>query len=59
MLDVLICVVLFKLHVCFVFRFQELDLSKEAFIFSESARESDWKRFVEEALHLKQKYKMV
>ncbi|XP_064617717.1 inositol polyphosphate 5-phosphatase OCRL-like isoform X2 [Liolophura sinensis] len=39
--------------------FQELDLSKEAFIFSESARELDWKRFVEEALHLKQKYKMV
>ena len=40
-------------------RFQELDLSKEAFVFSESVREGEWRSVVAKSLHAKQDYKMV
>ena len=40
-------------------RFQELDLSKNAYIFAGSAREEEWYRRVREALHPKAKYKRV
>ncbi|XP_074658633.1 inositol polyphosphate 5-phosphatase OCRL-like isoform X2 [Tubulanus polymorphus] len=39
--------------------FQELDLSKEAFIFNESAREEDWYKQVTQALHPQAKYRKV
>ncbi|ELT95411.1 hypothetical protein CAPTEDRAFT_130250 [Capitella teleta] len=39
--------------------FQELDLSKNAYIFSESVREEDWYKRIKEALHPKAKYKKV
>jgi phosphatidylinositol-bisphosphatase len=39
--------------------FQELDLSKEAFVFSESPREEEWQKIVAASLHPKAKYKQV
>lgn len=39
--------------------FQELDLSKNVYIFSESAREEEWLHRVEDALHVKTPYKKV
>nr|KAG5691659.1 hypothetical protein BaRGS_022934 [Batillaria attramentaria] len=37
--------------------FQELDLSREAFIFSESAREAEWQEAVKTYLHPRAKYR--
>ena len=37
--------------------FQELDLSKEAFVFNESPKEEDWLRVVSNSLHPKATYK--
>jgi hypothetical protein len=40
----------------FIF-FQELDLSKEAFVFNESPREDEWRTAVTASLHPGAKYK--
>ncbi|XP_078485744.1 inositol polyphosphate 5-phosphatase OCRL isoform X2 [Ciona intestinalis] len=39
--------------------FQELDLSKEAFVFTESSREEEWMKAVKQALHPGASYKLV
>ena len=39
--------------------FQELDLSKEAYVFSESPKEEEWRKLVSLSLHPKAKYKQV
>ena len=41
------------------FRFQELDLSREAFIFSESSKEAEWQEAVRQYLHPKGRYRKV
>ena len=40
----------------FCFRFQELDLSKNAYLFSESSREGEWLSRIQEALQLRGNY---
>lgn len=47
---------------CPIYRFQELDLSKEALLFADSAREVEWRLACEEAvkqIDSKTNYKMV
>jgi phosphatidylinositol-bisphosphatase len=39
--------------------FQELDLSKEAYVFSESPKEEEWRKLVSVSLHPGAKYKQV
>lgn len=39
--------------------FQELDLSKEAFLFNDTPREEEWRQIVSKSLHKKQNYKQI
>ncbi|XP_057654455.1 inositol polyphosphate 5-phosphatase OCRL isoform X1 [Diorhabda carinulata] len=39
--------------------FQEIDLSKEAFLFNDTPREAEWHKFVTDGVHPKAKYKLV
>ncbi|XP_018562659.1 inositol polyphosphate 5-phosphatase OCRL-1 [Anoplophora glabripennis] len=39
--------------------FQEIDLSKEAFLFNDTPREAEWQKFVMEGVHPKAKYRLV
>ncbi|CAH1115120.1 unnamed protein product [Psylliodes chrysocephalus] len=39
--------------------FQEIDLSKEAFLFNDTPREAEWHKYVTEGVHPKAKYKLV
>ena len=43
----------------FLLRFQELDLSKNAYIFTDSVREEEWYHRVKDALHPAARYKRV
>ncbi|CAK8672370.1 unnamed protein product [Clavelina lepadiformis] len=43
----------------YVIGFQELDLSKEAFVFAESSREDEWRKIAEVSLHPKAEYYLV
>jgi len=48
-----------KFIYCYCDRFQELDLSKEAFVFSESSREEEWLEVISDSLHPKSAYSLV
>ncbi|XP_063921207.1 inositol polyphosphate 5-phosphatase OCRL [Zophobas morio] len=39
--------------------FQEIDLSKEAFLFNDTPREAEWLKYVMDGVHFKAKYKSV
>ncbi|KAJ8938680.1 hypothetical protein NQ318_004480 [Aromia moschata] len=39
--------------------FQEIDLSKEAFLFNDTPREAEWQKYVMEGMHPKAKYRLV
>jgi phosphatidylinositol-bisphosphatase len=39
--------------------FQEIDLSKEAFLFNDTPREAEWQKYVMDGVHSKAKYKSV
>lgn len=43
----------------FLIRFQELDLSKEAFFFNDTPKEHEWMKAVSEGLHPDAKYALV
>lgn len=46
-------------YLIFFDRFQELDLSNQAYIFSDSAKETEWQHAVKSCLHPKGRYRKV